>query len=222
MPLQTRQIIVGFLHQYLPSNRNEESPRPINSFIDVDPLIAVDAGYSMESQFQIIANTAEYLFYAPTNATAKTIVSRWIRGIFSWLKSKEINGVVFRPPTLFFKPSEGQTPASYPLHQAHSSYSAAMILKVAIYANLAGVLPDYTVWLIIKMLDYIQTLYVSSGEFKGTWTKFNTDFAQPNQPNRPRFKIEHFFETIRAIALFENKKTFLNFPTCNDYDNILY
>lgn len=174
---------------------------PYNVFIDTgsDPNIRWE-GY----QHRMIADAAEAWSNDPTNNVLSTVVMRFLNFIDSYWNT---NGLPGKVPTDYLPPSQGAPTRNYT-----SPHGTALVLRAAIYANLAGGNRLITFRTIQRCYSFLQSEFVTSGNMAGSWTT--------SQPVFGAYKEYYCFwhsEIIRAyITLWENR-TLIRYPSKTDW-----
>jgi len=82
----------------------------------------------------------------------------------------------------------------------HEPHVAALVMKAAIYANLAGGSPAITRRVILKSFEYIKSQYVASGNMLGSFAAGQPTFVSGGVTYREYFGFWHF-EIIEALSL---------------------
>jgi phage-related protein len=102
-----------------------------------------------------------------------------------------------------------------PIALYQTPHGAALIMRAAIYANLAGGSPTITMRLILKMLDYLRSQRVSTtgSTMLGTFSAGQPTFTQGGQTYRQDFGF-WVGEELLAICLLLEKKDQLTLPPC--------
>jgi phage-related protein len=180
------------------------SPPPYNVFLDVgaDPNVQWE-GY----QHRAIECTAEY-WYLSGNAIAGQVTMRFLRGLYFWFSQRLLANLPIQPPTDYPPPGTGLPTSLY-----HTPHGAALILRTAIYANLAGGEPFVTCQIILWMWQYLESQYLSSGVMQGSWSSGQPSFSVNGTSYKEYFPFWHG-EIILALLLLEEKYSELNLPIC--------
>ena len=154
--------------------------------------------------YRALDSTAEFWFMAKQNALARTITMRFI-GYLDKLYLQNNSG---QPPTNY-------KPQLAPSILYHDPAAAALILRAAIHANLAGGNPAQTFRVVRRSWEYLQTQYVSTGIMAGSFSKSQPDFTVGSTTYKQYFTFWHA-EIIEALALLATYKEQLILPSCSD------
>jgi phage-related protein len=95
----------------------------------------------------------------------------------------------------------------------HDPAAAALILRAAIWANLAGGDRSLTFRVIRRCWLYLQSQYVGSGLMAGSWSGGQPTFVEGGQTYREYFGFWQA-EIIEALALLAQYRALLSLPPC--------
>lgn len=149
--------------------------------------------------YRPIVDTAKFWYYNKNNAKARAIVMNSL----SWLDKHFLQTNTNQPPTDF--PANGYFQVNY-----HEPHAAALILRAALFANMAGGSPSVTFRLISRMLLYLRSQYTNTGAMAGSWTVGQPVF---NATLKEYFGFWHF-EIIETVALLIRHRLDLVLPPC--------
>jgi hypothetical protein len=112
-----------------------------------------------------------------------------------------------RPPTNITKNAA-------PQDLYHDPAAAALIMRAAIWANLAGGDRGATFRIIRRCLIYLNSQYVATGLMAGSHTSGQPTFNEGGQVYRENFGF-WVAEILEALALLAQKKAALRLPSCS-------
>jgi phage-related protein len=153
-------------------------------------------------QFRPLATVAEYWYLNNSDRLAQTVTMRFLGWLDTWFASGKT-----RPPTDF--PAQANPYDGY-----DEPHFAALILRAALYANIAGGNPAITFRVLKKCLDFMNAQYVASGNMAGSWSAGQPVFTFSGQNYREYFGFWHF-EIIDSLAILSQLKAQIVYPTCS-------
>lgn len=167
---------------------------------------AIDPHYDSEVyQFRAIANVAEYWRDNPASTTAKEIVMRFL--VFHYQVLTRSNNPNRIPATNF--PQNNNTPfATY-----NSPHAAALALRIAILANLAGGDALVTIYVLRFSTQYLRASYVDSGFMLGSFAALQPTF---DTNYREYFSFWHS-EIVTSLCYLHRHKDDLVYPPCSAF-----
>jgi len=154
--------------------------------------------------YRALDSTAELWFMDKQNVLARTIVMRFI-GFLDKTYRQNNSG---QPPTNF-------KPQVAPSILYHDPAAAALIMRSAIHANLAGGNPAQTFRVVKRSWEYLQSQYVASGVMDGSFSKDQPTFVVGSTTYNQYFAFWHA-EIIEALALLAQYSAQLILPSCSD------
>lgn len=142
-------------------------------------------------QYRFLEALAKHWYFDKRNNKCRLIVLNFL----NFLDSHYLKNNTNRPPTDYPE-------AQYPSTLYDTPHGAALILRAAIYANLAGGNPGLTSRIISRNWEYLKSQYVSSGLMNGSFSASQPVF---NTSHREYFGFWHG-EIIEAISLLKKHK----------------
>jgi phage-related protein len=123
----------------------------------------------------------------------------------------------------FLRDSDGMPPTNItefaaPEARYHDPAAAALILRAALWANLAGGDRILTYGLINSCLKYLTSQYVSTGLMTGSHTAGQPAFSEGGQVYRENFGF-WVAEILEALSLLVQNKVQINLPPCASAGN---
>ncbi len=147
-----------------------------------------------------IAATAEAWFIEPSDALARRVTMRALNFLDrDYIKRASIQPLTDSPPIV-------DPQANY-----NEPHCAALILRAAMYANLAGGNSEVTFRLIKKSLEFISSQYIATGVMLGSWAGGQPIF---DSIYREYFGFWHM-EIMDSLALILLYKAQIRYPGCN-------
>lgn len=155
--------------------------------------------------YRALVGVAEALRLDPGDQLAKTVTMRFLTYLDENLSRR--NSI--KPLTDFPPVVEGQQNYNEP-------HSAALILRAALYANLANCNPDVTFRLIKKMYDFIKSQYVYPGASQtmvGSFSNGQPAFVENGQTFTETFYFweQEIIQTLSELILYNDQITL---PSC--------
>lgn len=151
-------------------------------------------------QFRPLEATCKAWFFDKSNNLAETISMRFL----TYLKAEYDRRGSGQPPTNF----EAVRNPQYNYQEPHG---AALIMRAAIYANLAGGEPDITFRVIEYSHEYLKSQYVSTGTMAGSWAAGQPTFTVGGVSHNQMFGF-WMGEIIDAYALLYEYRDALTYP----------
>ena len=181
---------------------------PYNRFVDegADPNIAWE-GYAHRA----IETTAEYWYNNPNDFLAQQVTMRFLTGLYGELQKRKALGQTVCTPSDYPPPQNGLPQWNY-----RTPHGDGLILRTAIYANLAGGDRLVTMRLIIDLWASLNAQYISTGLMSGSWAGLQDNWysATDGQNVKKYYPFWHA-EIMHALMLLNEKKALLRYPACD-------
>jgi hypothetical protein len=149
--------------------------------------------------YRPIESVARYLILNPQSNLARKILTFFFKWIQQFLISS--SGM---PPTDI-------PPVVSPQANYHEPHAAALIMRAALYANVAGLMPQETLDIIQRCFNYLQTQFVATGEMRGSFSAGQPTFTSNGATYREYFAFWHM-EIINSISELLNYRNSLKYP----------
>jgi hypothetical protein len=104
--------------------------------------------------------------------------------------------------------------SAYPSVTYTAPDCSALILRAALYANMAGGASDVTFRIIHKCLAYLRSRYISSGVMAGSWSQFQPTFVVTSVTYNEYMANWHS-DIIIAISELIKYRDQLTYPSCD-------
>ena len=143
--------------------------------------------------------TARYLMLVPNSVLARKILTRYLSWIQDFLAASGN-----QPPT-------DVPPIISPQANYHEPHVLALLLRTALYANVAGLSPDITFDIMSRCFTSLQAEYVATGVMAGSFTAFQPTFTFSGTTYREYFGFWHLeiISTLAELILYKDR---LNYP----------
>lgn len=155
-------------------------------------------------QLRIAVDCAFYLVYQPTNKKVKNIVVKFLTALD---KIQKQNG-------------NAQVPNKYPALLDPqitfiSPHANALLVRAALFANIAGCDPSLTFRLIKRNLDYLSTQFVNSGNMQGSWSASQPNFTGSDGQTYKEYYSYWHGEIIETLTSLHSLKNQIIYPPCS-------
>ena len=155
-------------------------------------------------QYRLLEAIAKHWYFDRRNKKAERVVM----GFLNFLDSHYLVNQTNQPPTDYPE-------STYPATLYHTPHGAALILRAAIYANLAGGNPGTTFRVLYKNYQYLQSNYVSTGNMAGSFSANQPLFTVNSVEYREYFGFWHG-EIIEALAVLRKHRDEIVIPRCEN------
>jgi phage-related protein len=154
-------------------------------------------------QARAALGAAEAYKLDPSNNLARSITMRFLNAVDADYRRRNTIQPLTNVRRLF-----------YPQALAHNPANAALILRIALYANLAGESEGVTFRLIKKSIDYLRMQYISAGSMVGSFAAFQTAFTVGSTVYNG-YSCEWHMEIVLALSELLMNQTAIRVPSCN-------
>ena len=152
--------------------------------------------------FRVFADAAHAFFLNSSDSLAEKVVMRCAGYLNNnYYARNSLMAITDIPPIV-------EPQANYP-----EPHAAALILRGALFANLAGGNPNITFPLIIHTYRFIKSEYIESGLMEGSWAKSQPEFTQDGETYKEFFLFWQM-EVLETLALLLTYKDQLTLPPC--------
>ncbi|MBW4460431.1 MAG: phage tail protein [Nodosilinea sp. WJT8-NPBG4] len=154
-------------------------------------------------QFRALEAAAKAWTLVPTNPIAQKLVMRFL----TFLNNNYYGRLTLKPLTTF------DNLGGLPFAESNDPQSAALLLKTAIYANLAGGNENITFPLILHCYRYLKSEYINTGVMAGSFAKSQSTFTQSSIDYKEYYFNAHM-EVVDALSLLNQYRNELTVPPC--------
>lgn len=143
--------------------------------------------------------TARYLMLVPSSTLARKILIRYL----SWIQDFLIASGN-QPPT-------DVPPIISPQANYHEPHVLALLARTALYANVAGLIPDITFDILTRCVEGLGAEYVGTGVMAGSFTAGQPTFVASGTTYREYFGFWHMeiVSTLSELIIYKDR---LNYP----------
>lgn len=149
--------------------------------------------------YRPIESVARYLQLNPQSNIARKILTYF----FQWMQQFLISSGGMPPTDIL--------PVVTPQANYQEPHAAALIMRAALYANVAGLLPELTLDIIQRCFNYLQTQYVVAGTMRGSFSAGQPTFVSNGITYNEYFAFWHM-EIISSISELLIYKDNLKYP----------
>ena len=154
-----------------------------------------------------VENVSKYLQLNPGDDISNKIVTNFLIFIQKYYIDNESN----QPPTSVLNP----------ISEFHNPANAALIGKIALYANLSGIDSSLTTNAMESCFDYVSSQYVGSGDsissMVGSWSKNQNTFSASSVTYR-EYTSDYHAECIDFLANLLKYGNFIKYPYVSSSD----